>query len=95
MKDDQERHFQALIQGQQEDYELFQSWIKREVRATHVPLNKMGPQDEPEAFTDLFEGSVEACGWPQAEWPVRLIPLLSGEAQVAAQQLPVQNLLVY
>ncbi len=28
-------------------------------------------------------------------WPVRLIPLLSGEAQLAAQQLPVQNLLVY
>ncbi len=28
-------------------------------------------------------------------WPVRLIPLLTGEAQLAAQQLPVQNLLVY
>ncbi len=28
-------------------------------------------------------------------WPVRLIPLLSGEAQLAAQQLPVQNILVY
>ncbi len=27
--------------------------------------------------------------------PVRLIPLLTGEAQVAAQQLPVANLLAY
>ncbi len=36
-----------------------------------------------------------ACGWPQTDWPVRLIPLLTGEAQLAAQQLPVQNLLVY
>ncbi|XP_073804506.1 uncharacterized protein [Danio rerio] len=30
-----------------------------------------------------------------AEWPVRVIPLLSGEAQIAAQQLPAQNLLEY
>lgn len=55
----------------------------------------MGPQDDPEAFLDLFERSAEACGWPPVDWPVRLIPLLSGEAQVAAQQLPVQNLQVY
>lgn len=33
-------------------------------------------------------------GWV-TQWPVRLIPLLSGEAQVAAQQLPVANLLDY
>ncbi|XP_051740748.1 zinc finger protein 444-like isoform X2 [Ctenopharyngodon idella] len=105
MRDDQEWCFQALVQAQQEDCELFRSWIDREVRATgtpsapapptHVPLNKMGPQDDPKAFIDLFERSAEACGWPQEDWPVRLIPLLSGEAQVAAQQLPVQNLLVY
>ncbi len=79
--------------------------MDREVRAggatpapappTHMPLNKMGPQDDPEAFIDLFERTAEACGWPSANWPVRLIPLLSGEAQLAAQQLPVQNLLVY
>ncbi len=30
-----------------------------------------------------------------ASGPVRLIPLLTGEAQVAAQQLPVANLLAY
>ncbi len=62
---------------------------------THMPLQKMGPQDDPEAFLDLFEKTAEACGWPQMSWPVRLVPLLSGEAQLAAQQLPVQNLLVY
>ncbi len=63
--------------------------------STHMPVNKMGPQDDPEAFLDLFEKTAEACGWPQMNWPVRLIPLLSGEAQLVAQQLPVQNLLVY
>ncbi len=48
-----------------------------------------------ETFLDLFEKTAAACGWPQTDWPVRLIPLLTGEAQLAAQQLPVQNLLVY
>ncbi len=105
MREDQERRFCALVQNQQEVRELFRNWMDREVRAggivpapalsTHMPLQKMGPQDNPEAFLDLFEKTAEACGWPQVNWPVRLIQLLSGEAQLAAQQLPVQNLLVY
>ncbi len=105
MRADQERRFCALVQNQQEDRELFRSWMDREVRAwgiptapappTHMPVQKMGPQDDPEAFLDLFERTAEACGWPQTDWPVRLIPLLTGEAQLAAQQLPVQYLLVY
>ncbi len=105
MREDQERRFCALVQNQQEDRELFRSWMDREVRAggiptapappTHMPVQKMGLQDDPEAFLDLFEKTTEACGWAQTDWPVRLIPLLTGEAQLAAQQLPVQNLLVY
>ncbi len=106
MRDDQERRFCALVQAQQEDRELFRSWMDQGVRAggpsardpdgpTHLPLNKMGAQDDPEAFLELFEKSAEACGWPRDHWPVRLIPLLSGEAQMAAQQLPIQNLLVF
>ncbi|XP_067272616.1 zinc finger protein 444-like [Pseudorasbora parva] len=55
----------------------------------------MGPEDDPEAFVDLFQKAAEACGWPRAQWPVRLIPLLSGEAQAAAQHLPIANLLDY
>ncbi|XP_048020920.1 zinc finger protein 213-like isoform X2 [Megalobrama amblycephala] len=39
----------------------------------------MGPCDDPEAFLDLFERSAEASGW----------------SQVAAQQLPAENLLVF
>ncbi len=105
LREVQEHRFRALIQTQQEDRKLFRSWMDREVRArgippapalsTHTPVNKMGPQDDTEAFIDLFEKTAEACGWPQMNWPVCLIPLLSGEAQMAAQQLPVQNLLVY
>ncbi|XP_067301231.1 uncharacterized protein [Pseudorasbora parva] len=104
LRADQERRFEAIVRGQQEDRERFRSWIDREVRTeaaglasapVHVPLHKMGPQDDPEAFIDLFQKAAEACGWPRAQWPVRLIPLLSGEAQAAAQQLPVANLLDY
>ncbi|XP_048042076.1 uncharacterized protein LOC125265726 [Megalobrama amblycephala] len=104
LRSDQERCFQAILQTQQEDREAFRSWIDREVPRqpieqpavpVHLPLNKMGPLDDPEVFLELFERSAEACSWPRDQWSMRLVPLLSGEAQVAAQQLPVQNLLVY
>ncbi|XP_067248473.1 uncharacterized protein [Chanodichthys erythropterus] len=104
LRSDQERCFQAILQTQQEDREAFRSWIDREVPRepteqpavpVHLPLNKMGPLDDPEVFLELFERSAEACKWPLDQWSMRLVPLLSGEAQVAAQQLPVQNLLVY
>ncbi|XP_067228717.1 neurotrophin receptor-interacting factor homolog [Chanodichthys erythropterus] len=104
LRTDQERRFQAIVQAQQEDRERFRSWIDREVHQetigqpaapTHLPLNKMGPSDDPEAFLDLFERSAEASGWPRDQWAMRLVPLLSGESQVAAQQLPAENLLVF
>ncbi|KAK9955833.1 hypothetical protein ABG768_015683 [Culter alburnus] len=104
LRHDQERRFQAVLQAQQEDRERFRSWIDQEVRPeatvhqavpAHLPLNKMGPEDDPEAFLDLFEKAAEVHGWPRDQWPMRLVPLLSGESQVAAQQLPVRNLLVF
>ncbi|XP_048032870.1 uncharacterized protein LOC125259330 [Megalobrama amblycephala] len=104
LRQDQERRFQAVLQAQQEDRERFRSWMDREVRPeatdqhavpVHIPLNKMGPEDDPEAFLDLFETSAEISGWPRDQWPMRLVPLLSGESQVAAQQLPVRSLLDY
>ncbi|XP_018958985.2 neurotrophin receptor-interacting factor homolog [Cyprinus carpio] len=101
LKLEQEDRFQLLVQAQEEDWRVFRSWFGWEDAPVatssfaHVPLMKMGPQDDPEAFVDLFERTAEACGWACTQWPVRLIPLLTGEAQVAAQQLPVANLLAY
>ncbi|XP_059423164.1 neurotrophin receptor-interacting factor homolog [Carassius carassius] len=104
LRTDQKRRFQAIVQAQQEDRERIRSWIDQEVPAeatgpptvpVHLPMHKMGPQDDPEAFLELFQKSAEACRWPREQWPVRLIPLLSDEAQVAAQQLLVANLLVF
>ncbi len=101
MKLEQEDRFRLLVQAQDEDRRAIRSLLGREgspVAAptiAHVPLMRMGPHDDPEAFVDLFEKTAEACGWARTQWPVRLIPLLTGEAQVAAQQLPVANLLAY
>ncbi len=101
MKLEQEDRFRLLVQAQDEDRRAIRSLLGREENPViapsiaHVPLMKMGPHDDPEAFVDLFEKTAEACGWARSQWPVRLIPLLTGEAQVAAQQLPVANLLAY
>ncbi len=101
MKLEQEDRFRLLVQVQDEDRRAIRSLLGREETPVaapsiaHVPLMKMGPHDDPEAFVDLFEKTAEACGWARSQWPVRLIPLLTGEAQVAAQQLPVANLLAY
>lgn len=57
----------------------------------------MGPQDDPEAFLKLFElfWAAEAWGWPNAHWVACLLALLSGKAQLVAQQLPMLTLLEY
>lgn len=74
----QEQCFRALFQAQQEDRELFRSWINREIRAAephatpaYVSLTKRGPQDDPEAFIDLFEKTAEAfrCCPRRRKWP--------------------------
>ncbi len=101
MKLEQEDRFRLMVQVQDEDRRAIRSLLGREDNPVaappiaHVPLMKMGPHDDPEAFVDLFEKTAEACGWARAHWSVRLIPLLTGEAQVAAQQLTVTNLLDY
>ncbi len=69
MKLEQEDRFQLLVQAQDEDRRAIRSLLGREgtpVAApsiAHVPLMKMGPHDDPEAFVDLFEKTAEACGW--------------------------------
>ncbi|XP_073779323.1 uncharacterized protein [Danio rerio] len=102
LKKDLERRFQVLMEAQREDREVIRSLLTQEIQpastsTAHPPimLQKMALEDDPEVFLDLFEKMAEACGWPRAEWPVRVIPLLSGEAQIAAQQLSAQNLLEY
>ena len=53
-----------------------------------IHLPKMTAEDDAQAFLEAFEVAAEACHWPREEWVVRLLPLLSGEAQQAAHSLP-------
>ena len=52
----------------------------------HVP--KIWEADDAEAFLETFQGVAEVSGWPRQEWAHRLLPLLTGEAQLAAHSLP-------
>ena len=48
----------------------------------------MGEADDAETFLETFQGVAEVSGWPCPEWAHRLLPLLTGEAQLAAHSLP-------
>ena len=54
----------------------------------HIYVPKMGEADDPEAFLETFRGVAEVSEWPPQEWAHRLLPLLTGEAQLAAHSLP-------
>lgn len=56
-----------------------------------IMLHKLAAEDDPQSFLAMFESTAAACGWPAAEWAVRLLPLLSGEAQIAALGLPAST----
>ena len=53
----------------------------------NVHLPKMSADDDAQAFLEAFEVAAEACRWLREEWVVRLLPLLSGEAQQAVHSL--------
>ncbi|XP_051970081.1 neurotrophin receptor-interacting factor homolog [Xyrauchen texanus] len=107
LRQDQDRLFFEIMRAQAEDRLAIQSLLSQEAAsdtaatpdtcATLPPpaLQKMGPADDPEAFLDLFERTAEIWGWPRNQWAARLVPLLSGEAQLAAKQLPATSLLAY
>ncbi|XP_051580876.1 zinc finger protein with KRAB and SCAN domains 7-like [Myxocyprinus asiaticus] len=105
LRQDQDHRFVELLHAQAEDRQAIQSLLSHEVSSAATPdtptplpppaLQKMGAADDPEAFLDLFERTAEIWGWPLSQWAARLIPLLSGEAQLAAQQLPATSLLAY
>ena len=53
-----------------------------------ITLHKLPMEVDPQSFLEMFKLTAVACGWPAAEWTVRLLPLMSGEAQTAALCLP-------
>ncbi|XP_051539310.1 uncharacterized protein LOC127432366 [Myxocyprinus asiaticus] len=105
LRQDQERCFFEILQAQAEDRLAIQSLLGQEKERAATPdhrsqlppptLLKMRAEDDAEAFLNLFERTAEIAGWPRDQWAARFLPLLSGESQLAAQQLPATNLLAY
>lgn len=98
----QEQHFKALLQAQQEDHQAFQNLLASVVTQAavlagfpHTTLMKMRPHDDPEAFLVLFKQAVEVLGWRVEHRVTRLMVLLTGKAELTAQQLPANKRLEY
>ncbi|KAK0148589.1 Neurotrophin receptor-interacting factor [Merluccius polli] len=88
----------AALQGQAErQTQLLEAMVGRAGAAAPAPsftgmtVHKMAAHDDPQSFLDMFEAMAAACGWPVAEWAVRLLPLLSGDAQTTALGLPAPS----
>lgn len=60
-----------------------------------VKVQKMMPDDDPEAFLNTFECTPTATGWAQDQWAAVLIPCLIGPAQQAVDTLSPTNLTDY
>jgi len=86
----QQLHMQAARQTQVLEGLLFRSETAERQRTSlrGVTLHPMTAVDDPQIFIDMFRATAEACGWPEAEWAVRLLPLLTGDARTAALALP-------
>ena len=58
-------------------------------------LHKMTSEDDVEAFLEVFDSVASECEWTEDVKAWRLLPLLTGEAQLAAHGLPAASRLVY
>ncbi|XP_034006684.1 uncharacterized protein LOC117498597 [Trematomus bernacchii] len=96
----------GIASSQREDRALLRELLQRPAareadpatnpaRPPSIALQKLTADDDPEAYLDIFEGTAAACGWPEEEWAARLLPLLSGGAQLAAHSLPAASRHVY
>ncbi|XP_051800794.1 uncharacterized protein LOC127532932 [Acanthochromis polyacanthus] len=91
------RHLEALHQQTERQTRVLEQLLSRpggspgsssSSSISGLSLQRMTAEDDPQSFLDMFQATAVACGWPQAEWAVRLLPLLTGEAQTAAISLP-------
>ncbi|XP_051504740.1 uncharacterized protein LOC127412434 [Myxocyprinus asiaticus] len=91
---EQEKRFKVLLQAQAEDWRVLRSLIPQEGASAITPT-AAGPHVTQVNILELFEHTARALKWPRSQWVVHLLSLLSGEAQLVAQQLQVANFLGY
>ena len=87
----------ALLQNQAELQAAVQELVRRtarEIPTTRAPgevLTKLTPEDDVEAYLELFERTAARERWPVAEWGSILSSFLSGEAQRVCHELPLAD----
>lgn len=82
---DKEQSIKDLFNSQVADRQVSKVRSSRRVVMPHVALDKMRPQEDPEAFLELYKSSARALAWPDAQFVACLLLLLTREAQLAAQ----------
>ena len=58
-------------------------------------LTKLGPEDDVEAYLEVFERTARREKWPEDQWAHILSPFLTGPAQQAGQDLPAETAAQY
>ena len=58
-------------------------------------LQKLTEEDDVEHFLTTFERLALACQWPQPDWAVRLVPLLTGKARDTFVHMDIADSLEY
>ena len=54
-------------------------------------LTKLGPEDDVEAYLEVFERTAQRESWPEEQWAHILSPFLTGPAQQASQDLSTED----
>ena len=54
-------------------------------------LTKLRPEDDVEAYLEVFERTAQRESWPEEQWAHIVTPFLTGPAQQASQDLPAET----
>ncbi|XP_061910694.1 uncharacterized protein LOC133654391 [Entelurus aequoreus] len=92
-----EQAIRALLQSQAELQNAMKELLKKidkdevVVRAPGGVLTKQSPDDDIEAYLELFERTATRERWPPGEWAGIIASFLIGEAQHACRDLPAED----